>query len=294
VGHADAGAAGSSHDRGGALPGLERGGQGLPGQRPSRGRLPALRRQAAAQLPVRGIHRDGASGRAHRVPAPRTDGYLPGQLPAAAVPGQSVVRLLLRPARYRALRAAIRTAGRALATGVPGTDPGTPLRGPGGGPGGSDATTAGVLRPGLGPGLPGVRTQPGGGLDCQRGPGPRTAAPRLDRALATLRPAAGGTRGPAGVRLSRGRRRWRHDDAVDGAGRHAQLATGAQWFDHRVHVLRAADDGVHGTGLDALGAADAVVLDDQRDPCRLVPAAAAIVGNGGLAEDAGEGARTRV
>src|SRR3546814_5071020 len=56
-----------------------------------------------------------------------------------------------------------------------------------------------------------------------------------------------------------------HHDAVNRAGRHAQFATRAQRFDHDVHQLRGPDDGVDRTGLDALGAADAVGFHHQRD-----------------------------
>src|SRR3546814_8742230 len=69
-----------------------------------------------------------------------------------------------------------------------------------------------------------------------------------------------------------------HHDAVNRAGRHAQFATRAQRFDHDVHQLRGTDDGVDRTGLDALGAADAVGFHHQRDQRRLVLAAAAVVG----------------
>ena len=59
-------------------------------------------------------------------------------------------------------------------------------------------------------------------------------------------------------------------DAVDRAGRDAQLAAGAPRRDHRVHELRGADDRVHRAGLDALGAADADRLVDDRDLRRAV------------------------
>src|SRR4249919_1226602 len=60
--------------------------------------------------------------------------------------------------------------------------------------------------------------------------------------------------------------------AVHRAGRQAQLATGAQFRDYRVHQLRRADDRVHRAGLDALGAADALGLAHQRHLWRLVHA----------------------
>ena len=48
-----------------------------------------------------------------------------------------------------------------------------------------------------------------------------------------------------------------HRDAVDGAGRDAQLAAGAQRRQHRVHALRRADDRVDRARVDAQRAADA-------------------------------------
>ena len=59
-----------------------------------------------------------------------------------------------------------------------------------------------------------------------------------------------------------------HGDAVDGAGRHAQLAPGAQGGQHRVHPLRGADDRVDGTRVDAQRAADARILVDSRNDQR--------------------------
>src|SRR6185437_9930287 len=56
-----------------------------------------------------------------------------------------------------------------------------------------------------------------------------------------------------------------HRKAIDGTGRNAEFATRAQVRDHGVHQLAGADDRVHGTGLDALGAADARVLVDHGD-----------------------------
>src|SRR6056297_3207271 len=53
-------------------------------------------------------------------------------------------------------------------------------------------------------------------------------------------------------------------DAVDRAGRQAQLAAGAFVGDDRVHHLRRPDDRVHRTGLDAQLASDAAVLVDYR------------------------------
>ncbi len=54
-----------------------------------------------------------------------------------------------------------------------------------------------------------------------------------------------------------------HRDAVDGAGRHAQVATGAELGHHRVHLFRSPDDRVDRAGLDAQRAADAELLVDH-------------------------------
>ncbi len=59
--------------------------------------------------------------------------------------------------------------------------------------------------------------------------------------------------------------RGNHGDAVDGAGRQAKVAAGAQRRQHRVHAFRRADDRVDGTGVDAQRAADAQVLVDASD-----------------------------
>jgi hypothetical protein len=48
-----------------------------------------------------------------------------------------------------------------------------------------------------------------------------------------------------------------HGDAIHGTGQQAQFAAGAFTGDHRVHQLARADDGIHGTGIDTLAAADA-------------------------------------
>src|SRR5699024_9229106 len=67
------------------------------------------------------------------------------------------------------------------------------------------------------------------------------------------------------ARERRGRLRDDDLDAVDGAGRNAQLAADARLVDHRVHALRRADDGVERTGVDAARAADAALRVDARD-----------------------------
>ena len=48
-----------------------------------------------------------------------------------------------------------------------------------------------------------------------------------------------------------------HRNAVDRTGRQAQLATRALRFDHSVHELVCADDGVDGAGRAAVGTSDA-------------------------------------
>ena len=62
------------------------------------------------------------------------------------------------------------------------------------------------------------------------------------------------------------------DDAIDGAGRQAQLAAGAAVGEDVVLVPRRADDRVHGAGQDALGAADAAAVVDGGDAARRAPA----------------------
>src|SRR5439155_23083261 len=56
----------------------------------------------------------------------------------------------------------------------------------------------------------------------------------------------------------------REVDAVDRAGRQAQLAADAPVLDHRVHVALRADDRVDRAGVDAARAADARCLIDHR------------------------------
>src|SRR5205807_2472512 len=60
----------------------------------------------------------------------------------------------------------------------------------------------------------------------------------------------------------------RHTDAVDRAGRHAQLAARAQREDDGVHLVVCADDRIDRAGRQALGAADADFLIDLRDQRR--------------------------
>jgi hypothetical protein len=57
-----------------------------------------------------------------------------------------------------------------------------------------------------------------------------------------------------------------HRNAIHGAGRQAQFAAGAFTGDHRMHQLARADDGIHGTGIDALAATDAKGFVDH-GPC---------------------------
>src|SRR5205085_7702791 len=56
-----------------------------------------------------------------------------------------------------------------------------------------------------------------------------------------------------------------HVDAIDRAGRHAQLAADAPVLDHGVHLALCADDRIDRAGLDAARAADAAFLHHQRD-----------------------------
>ncbi len=60
-----------------------------------------------------------------------------------------------------------------------------------------------------------------------------------------------------------------HVNALDRTRRNAQLTSGALVDDHGVHLLRRTHDGIHRTGLDAQGAADAFFLDDIGDRFRL-------------------------
>lgn len=82
--------------------------------------------------------------------------------------------------------------------------------------------------------------------------------------------------------------------AVHWTGGQAQLAAGAQRFYHHVHVFGAADDGVHGTRLDAFGAADAIGFDDQRDGRRFVQSARPVIGLGRRRQNMRERSRTRI
>ena len=124
---------------------------------------------------------------------------------------------------------------------LPRTDPGTALRSPGRRPGTRHARAARLLRPAVGGRLPAFRGQPRAGLHGQRGAGAFGHEPRLGAALETLRRPARSAAQAAVRRRGRRRRlspgaRVDHHDAVDRTGRHAQLAAGAQGFDHHVHV----------------------------------------------------------
>lgn len=63
-----------------------------------------------------------------------------------------------------------------------------------------------------------------------------------------------------------------HRDAIDRAGRHAQVAAGAQRVDDRMHLLGRARDGIDRTCLHAQRAADAQVLVDDRKRSRALDA----------------------
>ena len=77
----------------------------------------------------------------------------------------------------------------------------------------------------------------------------------------------------------------RHLDAVYGAGRYAQFAAITALRDDGVHEFGCADDGVNGAGLDAFGAADALVFDDVGDAQGLFNAVFRIERNNGAAGD---------
>ncbi|CAN0646330.1 hypothetical protein BCEP27_70117 [Burkholderia cepacia] len=79
-----------------------------------------------------------------------------------------------------------------------------------------------------------------------------------------------------------------HRDAVDRAGRHAQVATRAQRLDDRVHLLRCPDDRVDRARLHAQRAADAQAFVDEGDGARMFAAVHGVQRNHGLAEQARE------
>lgn len=58
---------------------------------------------------------------------------------------------------------------------------------------------------------------------------------------------------------------WPHFDAIDRARRQAEVAAGAEICDDGVHAFASTDDGIDRTGLDALDAADAGFLKNERD-----------------------------
>ncbi|NYE29741.1 hypothetical protein HDE78_002707 [Rhodanobacter sp. K2T2] len=66
------------------------------------------------------------------------------------------------------------------------------------------------------------------------------------------------------------RRHRQQHDAVDRAGGHAKFAAGAVVGDDGVHHFGCAHDRVHRAGLDALGATNAIGLDDARQRTRLL------------------------
>ena len=77
-------------------------------------------------------------------------------------------------------------------------------------------------------------------------------------------------------------------DAVDGAGREAELAARAMRREHGVHRLRNADDRVDGARARAQVAADAVRLVDARDALQARVAAARVERQRVAAEQLGE------
>ena len=56
-----------------------------------------------------------------------------------------------------------------------------------------------------------------------------------------------------------------HVDAVDGTRLNAKIAASALIDNHGVHELRCTENGIYRTGLNAFGAADALVLADIRN-----------------------------
>ncbi|CAG9242316.1 hypothetical protein BDI4_1170009 [Burkholderia diffusa] len=89
---------------------------------------------------------------------------------------------------------------------------------------------------------------------------------------------------PAGALVGHGD----HRDAVDRAGRHAQVAARAQRFDDRVHLFRRADDRIDRACLHAQRAADAQAFVDERDGARMLGAVDGVQRDHRLAEQARE------
>ena len=56
-----------------------------------------------------------------------------------------------------------------------------------------------------------------------------------------------------------------HVDTIHWTGFDAQVTTGALIDNDRMHQLRCADDGIYWAGLNAFGAADALIFADIRD-----------------------------
>ncbi|MNT47263.1 hypothetical protein D3C72_1839620 [compost metagenome] len=79
-----------------------------------------------------------------------------------------------------------------------------------------------------------------------------------------------------------------HLNAIDRTGRHAQVAAGAPVFQHGVHMLVGAHDGVHRTGLDAQRTADAMGFVDAGDQQRAGFAAGQVQGQGGGVQQGGQ------
>ena len=108
------------------------------------------------------------------------------------------------------------------------------------------------------------------GQPAMRAPAPGLSGPRARDRLAPVAqrrlggeaplarvvtaPVDGRERGPSLAAFGRLRQQM---NAVDRTRRHAQAAAVALLRDHAVQTLAGADDGIHRTGLDALGAADA-------------------------------------
>ncbi len=92
----------------------------LDGTRPRTGHTASLHRQDAAELLLCGADPRGISERANHLFAAQCDGHMPQQLPAALRHALPVLRLRVRPARYRSLLHALRRAHRGMAQRIAG------------------------------------------------------------------------------------------------------------------------------------------------------------------------------
>lgn len=83
-----------------------------------------------------------------------------------------------------------------------------------------------------------------------------------------------------------------HGNAIDRAGRDAQVAAGAQVGEHRMHLLRGAHDGVDRAGLYAKRTTYAQRFVNHRDRSRTFDAMHRVQWNDRFAENAGEARNT--